>query len=610
MDNIAKLSKNPLSNFELADNAAAAVDLARRGFAVFPIYFRADREEWTPNTGWQANACADPGVVEGWWRSYPDARVGLLTGPRTGLTVLDIDMKNGHDGLAALRALGNDLDASPVRVRTPSGGWHLFFQYDPECGDSTSKIGDGIDTKGHLNGSYVVAPGSLKGASRYAPEGALLGTVPLPPYPAALRPPRPPERPPVAPLTAATDEQKEWAAVRLARLAEDLAGSAEGSRNAELNAAAAWAGGAAAHGFITFEQVESALLPAALECGLKRIEARGTIKSGFKFGLKAPIGDFPHDLDVQGMLNGLDDPDDSENLAWLDAMLPPAAAREKTKEAAAPFFIDVSTWEGQPAPAREWLVPDVIPMATVTALYGDGGNGKSLLALQLAAAVATGTPWVGLPTRRGTALALMAEDDEFELRRRIRDVTVPLGGEPTGALFVRDAVGDGPLVDLDPRKGIVPNRLYAQFKKAIADAQPALVVVDTLGALFPGNENDRAQATAFVRLLKGLAAVNGAAVLLIAHPSRAGMTTGSGDSGSTAWNGSVRARLYFDKVLTDGVELDPSRRRLTLKKSNYGPRGLDLLVTWDGESMCPQAAARSSWPKKAKRWLGRRSFSF
>jgi hypothetical protein len=46
--------------------------------------------------------------------------------------------------------------------------------------------------------------------------------------------------------------------------------------------------------------------------------------------------------------------------------------------------------EGLQVPDREWLVPDLIPTRTVTLLYGDGGTGKSLLALQLAVAVALG----------------------------------------------------------------------------------------------------------------------------------------------------------------------------------------------------------------------------
>lgn len=57
-------------------------------------------------------------------------------------------------------------------------------------------------------------------------------------------------------------------------------------------------------------------------------------------------------------------------------------------------------WHGQPIPERQWLVENWIPWGCVTALYGDGGTGKSLLAQQLLTSVATGTPFLGLPVRQ------------------------------------------------------------------------------------------------------------------------------------------------------------------------------------------------------------------
>ena len=54
--------------------------------------------------------------------------------------------------------------------------------------------------------------------------------------------------------------------------------------------------------------------------------------------------------------------------------------------------IDPSEWANLPVPKREWLVPDFVPMRKVTALYGDGGTGKTLLAMQLMVASALGLP--------------------------------------------------------------------------------------------------------------------------------------------------------------------------------------------------------------------------
>ena len=51
-------------------------------------------------------------------------------------------------------------------------------------------------------------------------------------------------------------------------------------------------------------------------------------------------------------------------------------------------------------------------------------------------------------------------------------------------------------------------------------------------------------------------------------------------SGSTAWNNSVRSRLYFERMMDEGYELDPDLRRLTTKKSNYGKTGNETIVRW------------------------------
>jgi RecA-family ATPase len=74
-----------------------------------------------------------------------------------------------------------------------------------------------------------------------------------------------------------------------------------------------------------------------------------------------------------------------------------------------------------------------------------------------------------------------------------------------------------------------------------------------------------------VNLLKKLCIKHSCAILLLAHPSMSGISTGSGLSGSTDWNNAVRSRLYLrtppaDK---DGGEPDQNRLMLETRKSNY-----------------------------------------
>jgi hypothetical protein len=284
-------------------NLTAALSLANRGLKVFPLCDFNDGDGFKPIRKWQSLASCDSDQVRRWWKRWPDARVGLLAGAANGITVLDLDTKNGKDGVAALASLGfSDLTAlSPVRVRTPSGGWHLLFAYEPRLKNSVSVVGAGIDVK--TEGGFVVAPGSWKGDSRYHPDGAELTTVPLPAFPEALIPPPEPERAPVAVAAQATDMQCEWAMGRLQLYADQLAATQEGGRNALLNDAALWAGGAGVQGAVTREHSETVLWSAAEKAGLKKREFGGTFKSGWEAGVKKPILLLPldrnHDFDEE-----------------------------------------------------------------------------------------------------------------------------------------------------------------------------------------------------------------------------------------------------------------------------------------------------------------------
>ena len=68
--------------------------------------------------------------------------------------------------------------------------------------------------------------------------------------------------------------------------------------------------------------------------------------------------------------------------------------------------------------------------------------------------------------------------------------------------------------------------------------------------------------------------------MLLAHPSLSGMTSGSGTSGSTAWDNSVRSRLYVERVFQDGYEADHNARKLSVKKANYGTTGDEIMMQW------------------------------
>jgi RecA-family ATPase len=120
------------------------------------------------------------------------------------------------------------------------------------------------------------------------------------------------------------------------------------------------------------------------------------------------------------------------------------------------------------------------------------------------------------------------------------------------------------------------------------------VVIDALADAFAGDENNRGQARQFIGLLKGAAKNRNCAFLCLAHPSLNGMSTGTGSSGSTVWNNSVRSRLYFEPAkANDGTEPDPDLRTLSVRKANYGPKGMPTALRWQAGAYVPVGGTSS-----------------
>jgi RecA-family ATPase len=261
-------------------------------------------------------------------------------------------------------------------------------------------------------------------------------------------------------------------------------------------------------------------------------------------------------------------------------------------------IISADTLADKEVPPRSWLVPDMIPDRTVTMVSGDGAVGKSLLMLQLAVAVAIGgREWIGTLPEQGPVLFISAEDDLDEMHRRLHAIASAERVDLTDlyTLHLMPLAGQDAVMAVPEGKAavITPTNVWRGLVDRVGQIKPKLVIFDTLADVFAGNENARTDARQFIGILRGLAIEHNLAVVVIAHPSLSGLASGSGTSGSTAWNNSVRSRLYFETISADDEsEADADLRVLRVKKTNYGPPGLAIHLRWaDGRFVLDKPAS-------------------
>ncbi|MFD4246285.1 bifunctional DNA primase/polymerase [Streptomyces sp. NPDC058525] len=158
-------------------------------------------------------ATLDADRIEQWWGSRPDLGVGVATGP-ADLVVIDVDaheralpgrdrllpgigisagidlagLANGFHTLGVLAALRGAVspaqDASTLRVRTPSGGLHVWYRGGGRRWQCSTGSGSGralawqVDVR--ARGGYIVAPGTVTRAGGYRAVGTVREPAPLP----------------------------------------------------------------------------------------------------------------------------------------------------------------------------------------------------------------------------------------------------------------------------------------------------------------------------------------------------------------------------------------------------------------------------------------------
>lgn len=143
---------------------AKALQYLIQGYSVIPL--KKDKKPLIATWLDFQKSAATEEVIEGWWEKYPEANIGIVTGKISGITVVDIDTK----GETVV-----DWKSFPqtYTVKTPSGGYHLYYQYDPEIKQTANTYPQFPHVDIRNDGGYVVGAGSI--TSYYSKDGELTG---------------------------------------------------------------------------------------------------------------------------------------------------------------------------------------------------------------------------------------------------------------------------------------------------------------------------------------------------------------------------------------------------------------------------------------------------
>lgn len=561
----------------------AALDMARRGFRVFPLMpgsrLPVEALKCASNirhlAGGIHRATTNEAVISRWFAAEPRLNYGVAT---ERLCILDVDVKNGKSGLEDLLSLG--VLPETFTVATGTGGLHLYFQA-PEHGAGQSSITKSIDVRGA--GGYVVGPGSVVDGRTYE----IINAAPLAPVPSQLRP-----------LISRPGDRADRSAKHLQPCGElDAPGS--------WDAAVAWleaqspaieGAGGDAHTFRTACALKDLGLSedSALDALLMHWNDRCSppwngdellvkVSNAYRYGRDAPASSAPA-LEFEALPPELRTPESQAEGAPAEG------------HAAPRFRALAADFDEAGIPPRPWIAERLLLAGACTGLVAGPGVGKSNLSLLLAVCLATGDGGpLGLELHGGRRKVVLVnnEDDEGELQRRLAAVCIEHAVDRAalqGWLHLHSPEDETPFLALArdaSTRQLRKTRMLRELSDYMASVAATVFIVDPLVEMSEGDENNNADVGAVMKAFRAVARLHKAAGLIIHHTRKApadGTDGLAGDAsvarGASAFHGNVRVLVTLFRMTPSeaealGIVGDARLRysRLDFGKGSYQPPG-------------------------------------
>lgn len=491
-----------------------ALQLAASGLPCFPC--NADKRpsigEHEPHGRGFHSATTDPAILQVMFARDNAVLVGVPTGPRSGIVVVDVDYRHGggawedfnHDALAA----------SPTRVhRTQHGGRHYVFCDAPGVRNSQAKLAPGIDVRG--DGGYIIMPPSEGYAIDDESEPA-----PCPDWLLELILARPAasERPTFKPNGHAPSRNRIDGYVRW--LLDRVRAAADGQKHVVLrNTALLFGGILEQSGYGESEAAE--LLLGALPMGVADYRLAGrTAEWGLRYGAARPyeLPDRP-EYELRQRANG--------RATGADARKDvPPVGEVPSPPLPLVWFRDIEA----SLEARDF-VQGLLIEQTLIVIYGQSNSGKTFWFIDLCLHIAAGWEWCGRRVEQsGIVYCVLEGGGGFRNRvaawkdaKGVAGYDMPFAAIPSSINLLDPNADTGALIET------------VRLAATGLSVPVRLIVVDTLArAMAGGNENAPDDMGAMIANADRIRNETGAAVAFVHHSGKDESKGGRGHSSREA----------------------------------------------------------------------------
>lgn len=226
------------------------------------------------------------------------------------------------------------------------------------------------------------------------------------------------------------------------------------------------------------------------------------------------------------------------------------------------------------SPEKRWLVQDLWSYEAVGIIGGEPKCGKSVLALSIAVAVASGKPCLGRfsVTSRGRVLLFAAEDPLNVVKTRVAAIALSYGvtlAELDILVITRPALR----LDLDTD--------YELLKNTVEALSPQLLILDPFVRLHRIDENASGEVAPLLSRLRHIQRTFHVSVIIVHHARKDSKHARQGQAlrGSSEFHAWGDSNLYLRRKLDDALSLTIEHRAeralppldLELTSNEFGP---------------------------------------